>query len=90
MNDIKKLTEYLYENFSEEEVIQSFERNCFDMQQLDERNLKRLSKEETRNLFTDVVYIAMNELFGGDFETMYDILYSLNIGEETIQYALDF
>lgn len=90
MQNLLLFIDYLKRTFSEEELTQAFEDNSFDLSQLEEEYIESLPEDEARTLLADIVYIAMNELLGSDFDTTYDVLDSLGIDMETIRFILDY
>ena len=92
--NLKKLWGYLVDNFELEEIetgfasaIEGFDHN---VDQINDEYIDYLSEEDAKGLFFDTGYMAVNELFGGDFGTWYDVLEgNLGFDAETIQF-LDF
>ena len=92
--DLKKLWNYIIEEFEEDEVLSEFEdalkRFRRNDSTIDDKMIDALSEDDARALFVGVGYIAVNVLFGGDFETWYYVLEdNLEFDSETIQF-LDF
>lgn len=90
---MEKLLEFwnlICANFDADEIEEVLESNEFDPAKLETENLKKLDDDEIRILFANLVYIALNEFFGGDFETTYDVLSDIGVDQETIDYLLDF
>ena len=92
--NLKKLWNYLTDAFEQEEIVAGFgnamEGFEYDPATIDDKMIDALSDDEARALFFDVGYMAVNELFGGDFGTWYDVLEgSLGFDAETIEF-LDF
>ena len=56
-----------------------------------DEELDKLPSEEFQKLYGYLVYIVMNELGDGDFETMYDVLSeNMGLSQEDISYLLDY
>ena len=89
--NLKKLWNYLNIAFEKEEIIAGFanaiENFEYDPNTIDDKMIDALPDDEARALFFDVGYMAVNELFGGDFGTWYDVLEgSLGFDAETIEF----
>ncbi len=57
----------------------------YDPATLDDKMIDSLSDDAARALFFDIGFMAVNELFGGDFGTWYEVLeYGLGFDAETI------
>lgn len=89
--DIKKFWNYVENTFEEEEIESALDAFEFERKYLKDEELDKLPPEEIQKLYGYLVYIVMNELGNGDFETMYDVL-SENMGlcEEDISFMLDY
>ena len=92
--NLKVLWNYLINTFEQEEIVAAFgnviEDFEYDPATIDIKMIDALPEKKARSLFFDVGYMAANELFGGDFETWYDVLeYTLEFDAETIKF-LDF
>lgn len=63
----------------------------FDIERLTERNLSGLTANELATLFADVVYMVLNGVGNGDFQTMYSILSeTLGIDSDVIDSVLNY
>jgi hypothetical protein len=87
---IENFLEYINEYFGEKEVNKALKENEFDKETITKENLKNLNSEELLVLYGDLVYITTNELLGGNFEMMYELLETMELDEETINYLLDW
>lgn len=90
--NIKTLWAYVRDMAEDEEIdlneafaetIEGFE---FDEAAMSDEAIDVLSDAEARTLLFDIGYMAVNELFGGDFETWNYTLESLGFDEETIEF----
>ena len=93
-NNVKALWEYLCDEFEPEEIEAAFEAAIegFEYQpaEINDEMIDALSDEKAKALFLDIGYMAVNELFGGDFETWNEVLaYNLDFDRETINF-LDY
>ena len=81
-DDVTKFYSWISEMCEEEEdmdfdeLLKDFK---FDKAEFDKSSLESLSPEKIFALYENMVYMVLNGLIGGDFETMYDILIG-NIG----------
>lgn len=90
-DDIKKLWEYIKRIFAEEEIDTAIENSEFDIAKLTDENLATLSEEDLWSLFADLIYFVLNELAGGDFHVMHDVLHDvLALDEEVVDNFLDW
>ena len=96
--DVKKnckiLWNYLNDAFEMEEIVEGFSNAMegfeYEPASINDTMIDALPEDEARTLFFDVGYMAVNELFGGDFGTWYDVLEeSLGFDQETIEF-LDY
>lgn len=92
--NLKKLWGYLVDNFELEEIETGFasamEGFSHNVDQIDDEYIDYISEEDAKGLFFDIGYMAVNELFGGDFGTWYDVLEgNLGFDAETVKF-LDF
>lgn len=87
---IENFLEYINEYFGKKEVNKALKENEFDKETIKKENLKNLNSEELLVLYGDLVYITTNELLGGNFEMMYELLETMELDEETINYLLDW
>lgn len=95
--DVKKncktLWNYLIDAFETEEISEGFSNAIVGFEhnpsEINDDFIDSLSEDQVRTLFFDIGYMAVNELFGGDFGTWYDVLESLEFDAETIE-LLDF
>lgn len=92
-NNCKKLWNYINDAFEPEEIIAGFENAIegfeYDPETINDEMIDSLNDEQVKTLFFDIGYMAVNELFGGDFGTWYDVLESLDLDEEAMSF-LDF
>ena len=65
------------------ETIEGFE---FDEARMSDDAIDAMSDDEARTLLFDIGYMAVNVLFGGDFEAWNYTLESLGFDEETIEF----
>ena len=83
-NNIKALWEYLNEAFESEENEAAAQEFDFDTTRLDPDSLAALPEGESSDVLFDLAYMAVNGLFGGDFDAWNEVLYySLEFDEET-------
>ena len=88
--NIKALWEYLNTEFDSEEIKEAIQEFEFEANQFDPTNLSKLSEDDARALLFDLAYMAVNELFGGDFHTWNEVLcYNLEFDKETLDF-LDY
>ena len=89
-DDLKVLWQYIKDYAEDEDIdlneafsatIDGFE---FDESMMRGDTIGSLSEDEARSLLFDINYMAVNELFGGDFETWNYTLESLGFDDETI------
>ena len=66
-----------------EAIIDGFD---FEESMMSDETINQLSDDEARTLLFDIGYMAVNELFGGDFETWNYTLESLGFDAETIEF----
>jgi hypothetical protein len=90
-NNTKALWEYLCDAFELEEIEAAFEATIegFEYQpaKINAEMIDALSDQKAQSLLFDINYMAVNELFGGDFGTWNEVLtYSLGFDEETINF----
>ena len=90
----KELWEYLRDMFELEDIEAAFEAAMdgfeYEPAKINDAMIDALTDEKAQTLLFDIGYMAVNELFGGDFGTWYEVLeYSLGFDKETIAY-LDF
>ena len=91
IKDINKFWRYINNCFDAEEIDYAIEKMGFEINRLDNREWKKLSDEELKGLYGDMVYMVLNELSSGDFETMYDVLSeNMGLSQEDISYLLDY
>ena len=91
-NDCKTLWNYLKDAFEMEELVEGFSTIGgfeYEAQNISDELIDSLNEDQVRSLFFDIGYMAVNELFGGDFGTWYDVLESLGFEEGTIE-LLDY
>lgn len=90
--NIKILWSYVKYMVDDEEIdindafaatIEGFE---FNEDMMSDKVIDALSDTDARTLFFDIGYMAVNELFGGDFETWNYTLESLGFDDETIEF----
>lgn len=90
-NGLKNMLQYI-KDFAEDEdinlqetfaIMESFE---YDEEKLSNEAIDAMSEEEAKSLLFDVNYVAINELFGGDFETWNYTLEAFGFDEETIDF----
>ena len=94
--DVKKNVKALWQlvsDFAEDEeidlseafaaTVEGFE---YDKAKMSEEAIDALSDDEARGLLFDISYMAVNELFGGDFETWSYTLEGLGFDDETIDF----
>lgn len=87
----KVLWEYLSNEFELEEIENAFAATIegfeYHPATINAEMIDSLSDEEAKSLLFDINYMAVNELFGGSFETWNEILsYTLGFDEETITF----
>ena len=90
-NNVKVLWKYLCDAFELEEIEAAFDAAMegFEYQpaKINAEMIDALSDEEAQSLLFDINYMAVNELFGGDFGTWNEVLtYSLEFDEETLDF----
>ena len=90
-NNTKALWNYLKDAFEMEEIEAGFESAMegfeYDPADIQDEMIDALSEESARTLLCDIGYMAVNELFGGDFGTWNEVLtYNLEFDEETIDF----
>lgn len=91
VEDLHDFWSYIKDVFEEEEIEDALSNSNFDETRLSEDNIDELSDDEVKFLYADLVYIVLNELGNGDFDTMYEILSeTLCLAEEDINYLLDW
>ena len=93
-NNILKMWSYLSDAFEMEEIEAAFENAIegydFNKENMTPEIINALPDEEAKALFFDMGYAALNELFGGDWDTWGEVLqYSLEFDENTMRF-LDF
>ncbi len=86
----KALWEYISDAFEPEEIKEGFDIiKGFDYEpaKIDADMIDALSDEKAQSLLFDINYMAVNELFGGDFGTWNEVLvYSLEFDDETMDF----
>ncbi len=91
MKDVQNFVNYINEAFGKKDVKLALTNNDFDVSNLKEENLNNMSDSELLTLYGNIVYIILNELGNGDFETMYDVLSdTMGLNEETVNCLLDW
>lgn len=90
-SETKVLWEYLSNEFELEEIENAFDATIkgfeYHPAKINAEMINSLSDENVKSLLFDINYMAVNELFGGDFETWNEILtYTLGFDEETIDF----
>ena len=90
-NDVKELWKYLTDIFEREEIeaafVASMEGFEYEPAKINAEMIDALSDEEAQSLLFDINYMAVNELFGGDFGTWNEVLvYSLGFDDETLDF----
>ncbi len=89
--DLYDFWTYIEEMFDEDEIEDALINSDFDIDSLSEDNVLELSDSEVKTMYADLVYIVMNELGEGDFDTMRDILSeNMCLEKEDIDYLLDW
>ena len=90
--NVKALWQYVKDYAEDEEIdlreafaatVQGFE---YDESMMRDEAIDALSDDEARTLLFDINYMAINELFSGDFETWNYTLEGLGFDEETIDF----
>ena len=85
--NINQLWSYLNTAFEPERIQEAIEEFDFDVKQLEPTALLSVSDDIARVILFDLAYMAINGLFGGDFDTWNEVLlYSLQFDKETINY----
>lgn len=90
--NIKTLWNYIKDMADNEEIDikEAFEATIngfdFDESKMSDETINQLSDDEARSLLFEIGYMAVNELFGGDFETWNYTLENLGFDEETIEF----
>ena len=88
----KNLWQYLCDVFEIEDIedgfktIEGFE---YKTREITAEMIDNLSDDDVKALLFDIGYMAVNELFGGDWGTWNDVLESLDIPEEVLA-IMDF
>ena len=83
----KNLWQYLCDAFEIEDIedgfntIEGFE---YEPREITAEMIDNLSDEDVTSLLFDIGYMAVNELFGGDWGTWNDVLESLDMPEEAL------
>jgi len=90
-NDVKDLWKYLTDIFEREEIEAAFDASMegfeYEPEKINAEMIDALSDEEAQSLLFDINYMAVNELFGGDFGTWNEVLvYSLGFDDETLDF----
>lgn len=90
-NDVKDLWKYLTDIFEREEIEAAFDASMegfeYEPAKINAEMIDALSDEEAQSLLFDINYMAVNELFGGDFGTWNEVLvYSLGFDDETLDF----
>lgn len=90
-NDVKDLWKYLTDIFEREEIEAAFDASMegfeYEPANINAEMIDALSDEEAQSLLFDINYMAVNELFGGDFGTWNEVLvYSLGFDDETLDF----
>ena len=67
------------------EAVPSFE---YSEEKMTNEAIDMLSEDEARSLLFDIGYMAVNTLFGGDFETWLCTLEGMGFDEETIDFLM--
>ena len=67
------------------EAVPSFESS---EEKMTNEAIDMLSEDEARSLLFDIGYMAVNTLFGGDFETWLCTLEGMGFDEETIDFLM--
>lgn len=85
------LWEYLSNEFELEEIENAFSATIegfeYHPTTINAEMIDSLSEEKAKSLLFDISYMAVNELFGGNFETWNEILsYTLGFDEKTINF----
>ena len=89
--DIKKFWDYNVEEFGKDEISWVVEDFGFDLSRIEDEALESASEEELKVLYADIVYMILNELNSGDFNSMYDVLSDImELSKEDIDYLLDW
>ena len=60
----------------------------YSEEKMTEEAIAALSEEEARSLLFDIGYMAVNTIFGGDFETWVCTLEGMGFDEETIDFLI--
>lgn len=81
-DDILNLWNYVTSTCDEDDIDGMIEEFSFDIEKINFHKLNELAAPELVNLFADMVYMILNGVGNGDFETMYSIL-SENIGVDS-------
>ena len=91
MDELLRFMQYIEDHFEADEIEEAMENYDFDKYTLSEAYLENLSEKEVLDVFAEFVDIIVNELDGGDVETMRDVLrIVLEIDRDTVDYLLDF
>ena len=89
--DIKKFWDYNVEEFGKDEISWVVEDFGLDLSRIEDEALESASEEELKVLYADIVYMILNELNSGDFNSMYDVLSDImELSKEDIDYLLDW
>lgn len=81
----ERLWKYIKNAFDDEELECAIKEFEIDEHVL--KNLDTLTEDDARMLLSDLAYMAVNGLFGGDFHTWNEVLCcSLQFDEETIDF----
>jgi hypothetical protein len=90
-NNLKVLWNYLKDGFEPEEIEAAFEETMdgfeYEPAQINDEMIEALPDAKASTLFFDIGYMAVNGLFGGDWDTWYEVLhYSLAFDDSTIEF----
>ena len=83
----KALWQYLCDTFDMEEIAEGFktiEGFEYEPQMITNELIDGLSEDVTKSLLFDIGYVAVEELFGGDWGTYNDVLDSFDFSQEVL------
>lgn len=89
MNDLLKLWNHVKNTWDMEEIEAAAEDFDFDISQLDNDYLKKLSSEDIIDLFGDVIDFVMDGFGIDNYGEIYDMLINAGIDEDRAQEIMD-
>lgn len=89
MNDLLKFWNYVKKIWNSEEMADASEDYEFDLAQMQQTNLAKLSDEEILSLFGDVINFVMDGLGIDNYGEIYEMLLTSGISEARAKEIMD-